>query len=287
MRQKFIKHKTALIVTAAVITLALFLLWQNTALTVSRHTYTSSKIPQAFDGFCIVHISDLHNASFGKEQERLLRMIAQQQPDAIMITGDLVDSRRYDLLPAMQFVQGAVTIAPTYYVSGNHELSSGHWEAIKRMAKTAGAEVLEDTFTSVSRGGERIQIIGLGNGTALGESSTANNPALGKMAAVTDQNAFRLLLAHHPERFSSYCESGMDMVFSGHAHGGQIRLPFIGGLYAPNQGFFPTYTSGAYTDKGTTMFVSRGLGNSLFPFRIWNRPEVLTVTLRHEADTAA
>lgn len=254
--------------------LAAYLAWQNNSLTVSRHSYQSAQVPEAFSGFRIVHISDLHNKSFGKEQSRLLERVAAEAPDIIVITGDIVDSNHFDIQPAMAFASGAAKLAPVYYVTGNHEIRGGKWPEVEQALLAAGVVVLDGKTTAISRGGSEIQLIGFGEKEPMTRLFTD--------AEIIEKNdVLQILLAHHPEHFSNYYACGADVIFSGHAHGGQIRLPFIGGLFAPNQGLFPAYTAGAYTQGDATMYVSRGLGNSLFPFRIGNRPEILSVTLQN------
>ncbi|MDD4842829.1 MAG: metallophosphoesterase [Anaerotignum sp.] len=270
---KYLKTKIA----CSFICLAGFLYWQNNGLMLTQLTY-SQNVPEGFDGYKILQVSDLHNKSFGQNQERLLNKIRTAEPDIIVITGDLIDRNRTDLEVAMTFVEGAVTLAPVYYVSGNHEHQSGCFDELAEKLTSAGVIVLENGKSMVERNGDTIEILGLADKRV--------NPYYAQVLSTLikggNEASFRVLLSHRPELFETYVESGVNLAFTGHAHGGQIRLPLIGGIFAPNQGFFPAYTSGIYEEENTAMVVSRGLGGSSFPFRIFNRPEVVMVTLKHE-----
>lgn len=264
----------------------LFCIWQNNSIVITKSVYRNPKIPEEFNGYVIAQISDLHNKEFGSGQRSLLNRLESVSPDLIVITGDLVDSRRYRLDPAMQLVNGAVKIAPVYYVSGNHESRLRQYPEIKSHLTDAGVHVLEDAAEKISIGNSSIELLGLQD-PAFADSDDTDEDHTAELADClarwSSPDAFQILLCHRPELFSLYAEYHMDLVFTGHAHGGQIRLPFVGGLVAPGQGIFPRYTSGSYTRGTTTMVVSRGLGNSLFPVRVFNRPEIVVVTLQNKA----
>ena len=270
-----------------VIGLILFCYWQNNSIVITESEYVNQKIPKEFEGYVIAHISDLHNKEFGKKQKRLLKKLKSTSPDIIVITGDLVDRRKYDLNKAMSFVEGAVKIAPVYYVSGNHEAWSNRYETIRSSLREAGVQVLDDSATEMSVGGSSIRLLGLSDPdflTSHYRDGTNTSRIEDYLHQWSSDERFQILLSHRPELFDRYVKYNMDLVFSGHAHGGQFRLPFIRrGLVAPDQGLFPKYTSGCYTKNGTTMFVSRGLGNSIIPIRVFNRPEILVVTLHHKS----
>jgi hypothetical protein len=263
----------------------LFSIWQNNSIVVTQSDYMSEKIPVAFDAFKIVQISDLHNKLFGEDQEKLLGKVRIEKPDIILITGDLIDQRKYDLQKSMIFIRGVVQIAPVYYVSGNHEAWSGHYESIKNSLLEAGVSVLDNSEIEVKMGEDSIHLLGLADPDFLttsyfeGTDASLLKETL-KVWSIEVNERFNILLSHRPELYDVYRDANIDLVFTGHAHGGQVRLPFMGGLVAPDQGFFPEYTSGRYTESETTMFVSRGLGNSIVPQRLFNRPEIVVVTLR-------
>ena len=260
----------------------IFCIWQNNHIVISRFDYSTSMVPNEFNGFTIVHISDLHNKSFGKNQEYLLKKIRLISPDIIVVTGDLIDRRRYDLVTALLFIEGAMEIAPVYYVSGNHEAWSGEYDNIRKELTDYGVVVLDDTKVEMVMNHSKIEILGLSDPAFLtssysDERNTSNLEE--HLSQLADHNIFQILLSHRPELMEIYTRENIDMIFSGHAHGGQFRIPGIGGIVAPDQGFFPKYTSGSHNIDQSTMYVSRGLGNSLVPIRIFNRPEIISVTL--------
>jgi predicted MPP superfamily phosphohydrolase len=253
--------------------------WANTALTVSEYTVSASEIPAAFDGFRIAQISDLHNAEFGEGNEALLSLLSSTEPDVIVITGDLVDANRLDMEVGVAFAKAATQIAPTYYVTGNHEAGLSSRRTLLSALEEVGVTVLKNKATVLSRGDDAITLLGLHDPNYTKGSVVADT--LGKLTK--DVQGYTILLSHRPELMDDYAASGVDLVFSGHAHGGQFRLPFVGGLYAPTQGWFPEYDAGIYESGATTMVVSRGLGNSRFPFRFNNRPEIVVVELNASA----
>lgn len=254
-----------------------FFYWQNNGLVLTRIVYTE-KVPYAFDGFKIMQVSDLQNKQFGKHHETLLRKIQAEFPDIIIITGDLLNRNRTDVPVVIEFIKGAVVIAPVYFVSGNHEHQSGQWDVLRENLLDCGVTILDNKKTVIERAGESITLIGLADKRV--------NPnfveVLDELTKEVAEDAPIILLSHRPELIDTYAEKGVDLAFTGHAHGGQIRLPLIGGIFAPNQGFFPKYTSGVMELEGTKMVVSRGLGNSSFPFRIFNRPELVEVVLEFD-----
>ena len=264
-----------LLVTLFLASAAVFLHWNNTALEVTEHTVSSPRIPEGFDGFKIVHISDLHNTAFGKENCRLLDEIRALSPDIIVITGDIVHDSPMD--KALQFARQSVKIAPTYYVPGNHEHRMDY-ETLFAELQNAGVTVLRNEHTFIEKNGEHICLAGVEDPLFYPEETVEE-----KLLPLMQEDSYTILLSHRPEEFAAYISCGADLVFTGHVHGGQFRLPFIGGLYAPNQGLFPKYDAGVYTEGNTNMVVSRGLGNSSFPFRLFNRPEIVAVTLLSNA----
>ena len=259
-----ITRKTKLIIVLAIIATLLIALivWiacGNIALELNVYTISSSKLPQSFDGYRIAHVSDLHNAEMSKDNEKLLTMLRDADPDMIAITGDLIDSRNTDIEVALQFVREAVKIAPCYYVTGNHEARVNEYGELKAGMEDAGVTVLEDVRTEISMEGATITLIGVNDPSyqtdyLFGDSETVMNTKLEDLHAEND--GFTIVLSHRPELFDTYVDQNVDLVLSGHAHGGQFRLPFIGGLVAPNQGLFPEYDAGIYTEGNTNMLVS-------------------------------
>lgn len=285
MRAGSNKRKTAVLVCVGLMLaiLVVWTIWGNTALMVSEITVSSDRLPKAFSGYRIAQVSDLHNAEFGEGNENLLKLLSESRPDLIVFTGDLVDAFHTDESIAIRFAEEAGKIAPVYYVSGNHEARIASYEELKKALVRAGVTVLEDEAAVLERKGERLRLLGLQDpdftvkGDWFGEGPAMVGTKL--EALLEGETGYTILLAHRPELFETYGSRGVDLVLSGHAHGGQFRLPFVGGLYAPGQGFFPEYDAGLYTEGRTSMVVSRGLGNSVIPLRFNNRPEIVVIEL--------
>lgn len=254
-----------------------WVLWGNKALQLNTVTAESASLPDAFDGYRIAHVSDLHNAQMGKHNKKLLALLEEAQPDMIAITGDMIDSRRTDIDTALAFAAEAIKIAPCYYVSGNHESRIAEYEKLRSGLAALGVTVLEDARVVVHKAGQAITLIGVKDPAF----SSCADMGTRLQQLIDAQDSYTILLSHRPELFDTYVQHGTDLVLSGHAHGGQVRLPFVGGLFAPHQGLFPEYDSGLYARDSTSMIVSRGIGNSLFPLRFNNRPEVILITLQH------
>ena len=259
-----------------------YLLWANAALTVS---HVELDLLPGEGSFTIAQVSDLHNAEFGGGNRELLAILEEAEPDLIAITGDLIDSRRTDPAPALAFLEGAVELAPVCYVTGNHEFRAyDAYQDLKSHMEELGVIVLENESMVLEE--VPLRVIGLDDLSFGVRSDPSASPeqiledALTALAPQAGEEDLRtVLLAHRPEYVELYAQHGADLVLSGHAHGGQVRLPGVGGLYAPGQGFLPAYTSGLYQIGETSLVVSRGLGNSLFPLRVNNRPEVVLVEL--------
>ena len=202
-------------------------------------------------------------------------------PDAIFITGDFIDRNRYDLEQSLEIVKQLHDTGPIYFVTGNHEISTNDTVRIKRELTELGVQVLSDESFTLDRGkGDRIAIGGIEDPLSSNQDEKEYiEQVIDKAFKDVPDDMFKILLSHRPEFFSVYVDRQIDLVFSGHAHGGQIRIPGFGGVIAPGQGWFPQYTSGVHEMDGTSMIVSRGIGNSIVPIRVFNRPEVVVVTL--------
>ncbi|MGP6146084.1 metallophosphoesterase [Jeotgalibaca sp. A122] len=257
-----------------------YIFWGTNALEINHLTIRDDEIPDSFDSFKIAQVSDLHNKDFGSD---LIDKIAEENPDMIAVTGDLIDSTFPDLDIAISVIESLCEIAPVYYVTGNHEAS--RFDLFTKLAKqmeAAGVNMMDNHQIKIEKDDESIRILGLEDpnfiNSALSFEDKYERMHQELKKLVTDEG-YQILLSHRPEEMSSYVEEEIDLVLSGHAHGGQIRLPILGALFAPGQGFFPEYSLGTYTEKNTTMVVNRGLGNSGIPFRFMNRPEVIIISL--------
>lgn len=278
------KKKTICILSGILLILIVWTAWGNAALELNTYTISSRGLPDAFDGYRIAQVSDLHNAEFGDGNQRLLDMLREAEPDMIAITGDLIDSRKTNIAVALAFAEEAVRIAPCYYVSGNHEARVPEYRELKAGLEAAGVTVLDDARVEIEISGKSITIIGVNDPSFLADYLTSDAAVMDrKLSELSSEDAsFTILLSHRPELFDTYAAHEMDLVLTGHAHGGQFRLPLIGGLIAPNQGLFPKYDDGLYSEENTNMIVSRGLGNSIIPFRFNNRPEVVLIELKSQ-----
>ena len=276
------KKKTICILSGILLILIVWTAWGNAALELNTYTISSRGLPDAFDGYRIAQVSDLHNAEFGDRNQRLLEMLREAEPDMIAITGDLIDSRKTNIAVALAFAEEAVRIAPCYYVSGNHEARVPEYRELKAGLEAAGVTVLDDARVEIEISGKSITIIGVNDPSFLADYLTSDAAVMDrKLSELSSEDAgFAILLSHRPELFDTYVAHDMDLILTGHAHGGQFRLPLIGGLIAPNQGLFPKYDDGLYSEGNTNMIVSRGLGNSIIPFRFNNRPEVVLIELK-------
>lgn len=254
-------------------------------------TFTDAALPESFDGFKILHLSDLHNRSFSdKELKKLLSKIQDFAPDIIVATGDIIDRRRPNIMKAYLFMQQLARIAKIFYVTGNHEAATAHHYALLQYRlKSLGIIILENYGVYIKHNNQKICIAGLEDYRFFKvKSVNANEYVKQTLESMIPKEAFCILLSHHPEFFDIYANSGVNLTLCGHAHGGQIRLPLIGGLYAPNQGIFPKYTNGLYKkESGGAMIVSRGMANSSFPIRIFNSPHVIGITLKRPEQTAS
>lgn len=283
-RKKYIKSAIVLLI---VIALLLFCSYQNRHLETTYYTYKAEHLDAEFDGYRIVQISDLHNAKFGKDNQKLVDRIRECEPDMIVLTGDIVDSNHTNVDRAVQFVDEIVKICPVYYVTGNHEywLEASEYDELMSGLTGAGAVILDDQVVEISRGDAKFRLVGLDDRSLSdGTLGTLLNDQAGQKEETADnenseKKEFTVVLAHEPQYLARYAGTGVDLVLSGHAHGGQFRLPFVGGIVAPDQGFLPEYTAGEYYMNGTEMIVSRGLGNSVIPVRLFNYPEIVCVEL--------
>lgn len=245
-----------------------------------------SGLPGEFDGYRIVHLSDIHGHEYGEDSGELLAMVAEEKPDLIVITGDLIDQQsQITMVPDL--ARGLAAIAPTYYVTGNHEWGV-EWggvedavEDLKDLLKDCGVTVLSNEYVLLERNGASVVLAGVDDPNGYTDQKT---PAeLYAEISARQPGTFTLLLAHRNDAIEEYAAAGYDFVMSGHGHGGIVRLPFTDGLLSPARTLFPTWTAGVYTVGDTTLFVSRGLGNNTEPisgFRLFNRPDLAVVELK-------
>lgn len=268
-----------LILLAAVAIFCMWFHWQCWGLKTTVTQVPLAALPEEFDGLRIVHLSDLHGHEFGEGNSDLLERVAEQVPDLIALTGDFIDqAQQTGILPAL--AEGLSAIAPTYYVTGNHEWYVGGVPGIKAILEECGVTVLSNEYVILTRGEAVIVLAGVDDPNGYANQMTPEELAAEIREA--HPGKFTILLAHRNDRFDQYAGAGYDLVLSGHAHGGIVRLPFTDGLVGTDRKLFPTGTAGIYTRGDSTLFVSRGLGNNTTPirgFRIFNRPDVAVLVL--------
>ena len=277
------RRRLLIVLLTAVLAAGGFLYWDNTALQVARFDPVFTDLPAGFDGCRIVVLSDLHGGSFGDGNADLFAAVAAEQPEYIFYLGDLQDKYRG---PAAGYpaavADGLSAIAPTYYVTGNHEWAIGDVPELKKTLSAHGVTVLSNQFLTLERNGDAIVLAGIDDPNGYADQKTPEELAAELYAAWGDP--FWILLAHRNSRFASqYSLLGADLVCSGHGHGGNIRLPGTDGLLSTERTLFPSYTAGLYEENGSVLFATRGLGNSGPSFRVFNRPEVAVVTLHRAA----
>ena len=279
-RRKRRPWRAVAIVFLLIALLCAFVYWNNAALKITRFEPAFSEIPVGFDGCRIVVLSDLHGAEFGKENASLFKAVKQENPDYIVYLGDLEDRYRgAEENYAETVAAGLSEIAPTYYVTGNHEWALGDVPALKDRLTAHGVTVLSNQFVLLERNGESIVLAGIDDPNGYADQKTPETVAAELYAAYGDP--FWILLAHRNDRFvNQYSLLGADLVLSGHGHGGIVRLPFTDGLLSTDRTLFPSHTAGLYEENGSCLFVTRGLGNSGPSIRLFNRPEVAVLALR-------
>lgn len=263
----------------AVITVILISTWlhsQNNWIQVESFNFEITNIPKELDGFRIAHLSDLHLPKNAYSINGIISLIKNQNPDIIVLTGDIIDASADIINCGLdQLAHGLAEISPTYAVTGNHEYWNGNIALWRKTLEENNVVVLENKSVEKKFKGQSFLLVGVEDEQPLSTISTN-----------TYKVSFKpiILLAHRPELWQSYIADKNlkpDLIFSGHAHGGQFRIPFWRGLISPNQGILPKTTSGLYNlDNSTKMIVSRGLGNSIIPIRINNRPHIPIVTLK-------
>ena len=273
---------TGIIILVAVILITMKIYHENNIVETTQYSVHGEGLPQSFDGFRIVQISDFHNTQLGEENCLIVDAVKELEPDIIVLTGDYIDSRHTDVSIARELTEQLVKIAPVYYITGNHE-SRIPMEllSLTEDLEELGVHILRNCGEHIVRGGEEIQIIGVDDVSFFNKTEDEIDYTVPTkiISELEEPELYTILLSHQPRFIDYYKETGVDLVFSGHEHGGQFRIPFVGGLFAPGDGLFPKYSEGVITQDKTTMVVSRGLGQSLIPFRVNNSPEVVCVTL--------
>ena len=284
-----IKRLVASVFTFMFIAFAIYIVWANFSLSIDEFSYNTDKIIIDKD-FKIAHLSDYHNTQSDRLTDDIIDSLIQNKPDVIVLTGDLVDNRRTDASRALEFIGKITEIAPVYYVTGNHEyrVSRDNKDEYKRLIEgvlSYGVIMLDNNEAEITlNNGEIINLFGIKDSYFGSDNYKTSEEIIDDYCSelTINKNELNLLLAHHPEQLDVYSDYGFDLVFSGHAHGGQFRA-FDKGFIAPDQGFFPEYTNGIYEKDNTTLVVSRGIGNSIIPIRVFNNPHLIYLNIKNNS----
>lgn len=282
MKTKGKKHRgrgclTALIILALIAAAAAFLIKDSREdLEISRYEVASQKLPESFDGFKIVQLSDLHGAEFGEDGMGLVEKVKELEPDIIALTGDFVTDEG-DLAAVKKLAGRLTELCPVYFVSGNHEFGSGLAIKVRNILERAGVKYLSNEYLTINRGDDEILLGGVEDPLAYADMLSPDELAQKMNDAAPD--AFKILLGHRNYWMTEYPELPVDLIFCGHAHGGLIRIPGVGGLIGTDRRLFPDFDAGQFNNGRYTLIVSRGLGNSVPIPRVFNRPEIVCVTL--------
>jgi len=252
-----------------------FLYMEKFSLALRRYQVAIRALPPAFEGFTVLHLSDLHDKEFGSAGKDLVDLVSKENFDMVALTGDLVVGNRPRLTPALDLIAGlrAISEVPLFAVSGNHDWRLGLGAHFNDRLREAGVQVLSNCAVPLGRGKDRIWIVGV-------DDPVTGRNRLDRALADADSRSPRLLLSHSPQIYPQAVQYGLDLMLSGHTHGGQIRLPLLGALFVPGMGLLPPWDYGLYTSGATTLIVSGGLGESSIPLRINISPELALVTLR-------
>ena len=288
------KRRTKVLLSLLAVLLCLILPGFYNALKVVYYTVNADNVAQPIR---VALVADLHSCAYGEGQRELLEAIDKEAPDLVLLGGDIFDHQ----IPndrAAAFLKGIQGKYPCYYVTGNHEFWSGEEGFAEKMAilDAYGVIRLSGDMDTIEIKGTKLNICGVddpyawaNNGFLIENRDGSYREQVERVAELARNGHFTILMPHRPELFSYYSQYGFDLVLSGHAHGGQWRIPgILNGVYAPNQGLFPAYTGGRYEQNGTVMIVSRGLAReSTRVPRFYNRPELVVVDLIHQSGDMA
>jgi predicted MPP superfamily phosphohydrolase len=257
---------------------------QNTLIEVSKYKIKSDKIPKEFNKFKIVHLSDFHSYGFFEDKFKLIEKINEEHPNIIVMTGDMVNKYDENFEKFLKLAEVLSKKYEIYYIIGNHEmrLKKDDLNYIIQKLKKFGIKVLNDEKITIIREKEFINIYGIN--IPLSYYKIVNKPTkveevINSVLNKCNEKEYNILLAHNPLYFEEYSKQNVDLILSGHVHGGMIRLPFIGAVLSPERKFFPKYSSGVYEINNKKLLVSRGIGHSRPGIRLFNKREIVSITL--------
>ncbi|MCL2023693.1 MAG: metallophosphoesterase [Oscillospiraceae bacterium] len=253
------------------------LIWENNTIGVTRYTIAHQDIPAAFDGYKIIVLADIQGTDFG---EKLLNIAADEQADLAVFPGDLAHSRIDDSVKIIsRLLESGALPELRYAVSGNHDAATADFERLWRQEwHGLGLYMLENESVEIERDGEVIFLHGIAD-AGFSEPYLTARYARENRDLINTQEGYNVLLFHRANMLDMFTEDEFDLIISGHVHGGQVRIPFLGGLISPQKEIFPKYDSGVFTVNDNHFVVSRGIGNYYLIPRVFNRPEVVVITL--------
>lgn len=253
----------------------------NNVIEITNYEICSENLPSEFDDTTILHVSDLHSKLFGMDNTQLIKKVNDINPDYIMITGDMVNATDTDFTTFLDFIKKISVKYKTYFIVGNHELalSNEYYAEIKNTLTDCGVTILENEKATLEKNGQFINLYGMWYNSKYYFGEEFPVESMEKLLGQSS-DSFDILLTHNPKDFETYANWGADLILTGHVHGGMVRLPFVGAVFAPERTLFPKYSEGIYTNEKAKMIVSRGLGRGLTGFRLFNRPELGVITLK-------
>lgn len=268
-------------------------IYENKRFVVTKYFVSDTLIPDGFNGYHIVHLTDLHNASYGKNNSKLIQSIERLEPDLILVTGDiLIGKPGKDVVFAANTLNRIAKIAPLYFSMGNHELRLSFYKDVYGTMwneflthLTNDVHLLFNDVAVIKQNHDELKLYGLNLTPLLYKRLIKTKMKSNYMESIfgkCDETKYHILMAHNPDYFEEYAKWGANLVFSGHIHGGMIHLPFIGGVLSPMVRFFPKYDKGKFKYNNKMMILSGGLGNHTFKFRVNNLPEIISVKLNNK-----
>lgn len=284
------KKKKMNFVLLLLLLLIIFFIWRlyvdENLIEVSHFEVESEKIPQSFDGFKIIQISDLHSKEFKNDNEPLVDLIDTENPDIVVLTGDMVTANQSEYTVFFSLVEKISPKYETYYIYGNHEqaLDDMHRDIICDFLTEHGVKVLKNESVELIKDNQKIELYGLWYSKkyySKGNSSwTLDVEHVTELIGKPTDDFYTILLSHNPRYYDVYKEWGADLTLSGHVHGGMVRFPIVGAIFSPDEGFLPRYDAGLYgNEDDKKLVVSRGLGRGSTGFRLFNRPDLVSITL--------
>lgn len=280
------------VIVAVIVIFILYCKFENKNLRTTNYLIEQDCVPREFEDTCFVCLTDLHENQFGADNKRLIHAIKKASPDYILIAGDMINgSTKRDVARVITLLEKLANEYPVYYAPGNHEMkwSMNDPESFSDFVvelTRVGVIYLDNDDVIIQKGNAQISVTGLNLPKEYFGKGRNVKPltirGMEELAGKATKDAYRILLAHMPEYFTTYAEWGADLVISGHIHGGIVRLPILGGVISPRYHLFPKYDAGKFTRGDHVMLLSRGLGTHTIKVRVFNPPELMRVVIKNK-----